>query len=128
MLDPAAEVLKTIAAERAETGDDTAEQTLARLVGECEFSINRLRASLPPRIVDRSLRLSSALPHHSFQRFGDFYLLTTYTFGQGGFSPSILLARSSTNQALCDGLSKGFDDLWESCSTRPVGVPPQGAS
>lgn len=127
MLDPAAEILKVIAAERAESSEETPERALARLIDECEFSIRRLCSYLPQQVVDRSLLLSSAAPHHAFQRYGDCYLLTAYTFAHGGFSPSMSLTRSAANEPLCSGLTKGFEDLWKSRYVRAVGPSRQGA-
>ncbi len=104
------------------TSSASAETILERLKGECEFSIERLLAKLPSRAADQILRLSSVMPHHAFSRFDDTYLLTTYTFGRGGDNPSMLLRKAVANDPLCEGLTRGFTELWKSKGVRPLGV------
>jgi len=121
MLDPAAEILQVIAAERSSRSDVPTEEIFKRIQSECTYSVNRLREVLPPGAVGRSLRLSSAMPHQAFTRYGDRYLLTPYTFGRGGSSPAMFFRQSGTSKPLCDGLQRGFEELWESSMVRKVG-------
>lgn len=123
ILDPKADILETIAAERAETSKETAEEALDRLRQECKFSIQRLLGNLPRNTVEQGLRLSSAMPHHALQRYGDQFLFTAYTFGRGGSSPSMHLVRSPANKSFCKGLERGFDELWKSGSTKGLRLP-----
>jgi len=119
MLDPEADVLGAMAAERAERSSATAQAIRDRLKGECAFSLERLLAAVPSGAADQILRLSAAMPHHAFSRYGDSYLLTTYTFARGGSAPSILFKKTAANDPLCAGLTRGFAELWTSSSVRP---------
>jgi hypothetical protein len=119
LLDPRADVLQVIAEERAKASSASVEAILKRLKGECEFSIERLLAKLPQGAASQVIRLSAAMPHHAFSRFDDTYLFTAYTFARGGDSPSVMLRKTIASDPLCEGLARGFADLWASESVRP---------
>jgi hypothetical protein len=117
MLDPEAPILQAVATERASRAGTTIEEELERLQIECKYSIDRLRAALSKETVDRTLRLSSVMPHHAFQRYDENYILTPYTFGRGGSAASAYLQTSNASKQLCAGLAKGFEELWHSDCT-----------
>lgn len=113
MLDPESDVLQRVARERATRSTESAAEVVERLEMECRFSIARLFEYLPQDLVQRSLRLSSAIPLHAYQRYGDVYLFTPYMFARGGSSPSLFLTRSASNEPLCSALDREFQELWE---------------
>lgn len=119
MLNPKADILRAIAAERAERSNKSAQAIRNRLKEECEFSLERLLATVPSDAAGQILRLSAVMPHHGFSRYDDSYLLTTYTFARGGSAPSALFRKTVKNAPLCTGLTRGFAELWTSGSVEP---------
>jgi hypothetical protein len=72
-----------------------------------------------PAMLAQLLRLYPGSPHSSVSRFGNRYIVTVYTFARGGSSPALTLCRPD-HDSFCDGLDRGFQELWSAPSTMRV--------
>jgi len=115
--DPTGEGLRMRAEERQEKG-----QTITRkdLSMEVVRSIIRIADRIGPDILPDIMKAYGGLIHNSYYRLGNLYVLTIYTFGRGGSSPSFSVMRDEDTMKFCDKLDTGFDDLWNAPSTKPV--------
>ncbi len=83
---------------------------------ECRRSILRIISALGMERSLRTVRLYEAMPTTSIYRLGDTYVLTCYTFGRGGGSPSILVRRGPDTERFCRKLNDGISALWDSAT------------
>jgi hypothetical protein len=99
--------------ERRERGATTPDDLFNR---EILDTLQRLADELSPAVVCDIVRLYPADRRVSVHRYGDRYILTIYTFGRGGSSPTITLRRQG-HEAFCSVLDEGFAELWNAGTT-----------
>lgn len=81
---------------------------------ECWRSLSRIVGALGAERSRRCVRLYRAMPTTSIYSLGGVYILTCYTFGRGGGSPSMLVRRGANTKDFCDKLDTGIQALWNS--------------
>jgi hypothetical protein len=108
MLNPSSEAIQEVARDRKHRKGHLNQN----LKAECLDSVSRIAEHLGWDAVEKSVRLYSSLPHSAVHRFGEHYIVMTYTFGRGGSSPTLHMRRSARLNAYCDGLDLGFQELW----------------
>jgi len=115
----------------AERGDRVNQVDAEDLSDEITRSINRLLLEFSRAELREILRLYTGSPHLAMTRYDDQYIMTMYTHGRGGSSPSLAIRRGGPHEAFCEALDRGFQELWEAPSTttldrhdEPVRVEP----
>jgi hypothetical protein len=113
LMSPQGEGLRIAAAERRDRGGGIDVDDLRREINQ---SVERLLLIFPFKELKQVLRFYAGSPHSAVARYGEQYILTVYTFGRGGSSPSIALQRPQHTD-FCKGLDLGFHELWNAEST-----------
>jgi hypothetical protein len=113
VLAPQGTGVEIAAAEHRDRGDRVEAGDLRQEIAQ---SIKRLLIEFSPDELKQILRLYTGSPHMAVTRCEDQYILVAYTHGRGGSSPSLALRRGP-HEAFCEGLDRGFQELWEAPST-----------
>ena len=113
MMAPQGDGVQSAAAERSYRGAPLRVDDLRQEIAK---GIGRLLLEFPQDVLSQILRLYTGSPHSAIARYGDCYIVTMYTFGRGGSSPTFALQRPQ-HKAFCQALDRGFQELWEAKST-----------
>ena len=84
---------------------------------EIKHSLRRIEQVFGPSKARLAVRRYSHYPTCAIYRFGDDYMVCTYTFGRGGSSPAMFLSMSDSNAGYCAGLNQAFEELWNASTT-----------
>ena len=115
MMDPNGSGVEQLSDQRRQVGKTI---TAVELKAEIRKNLKHLFDQLGKDGMRRCCRLYQHTPRNSVYRLGDFYIVTVYRFGAAGSSPTLAITRTDQNTAFCDGLDRGFDDIWQAESTR----------
>jgi len=114
MMAPNEDGAKLMAQERSARGLVSSAKAIDEQIVE---SIRRLYAEFPMEMIEQVVRLYPTAPHSSAFRYDDAYVVTVYTFGRGGSSPTLFLHRSG-HVGFCESLDRGFRELWNAPTTK----------
>ena len=80
-------------------------------------TLQRLADEFSPAVLCEVVRLYPTSRRASVHRYGDRYIVTLYTFGRGGSSPTLTLRRQG-HEEFCSALDQGFAELWNAGTTQ----------